>query len=212
VHELGLGHRVEKNRREIGEFHAHRLVVELGADGILHPAVGDQDPQRGKVRAQRDEKRHHQMLHFGKSLPAEKKQPDERRLENERHQPFDGKRNAENVAHVMRVVGPIGTELEFQRQAGGHAHHEIDAKQQAPEARHVAVDLAVGHHADRFHDDQNPDNPSVSGTKRKWYSAVTANWSRDTSTRSRSGMRAVRCVNRRGGRVDRGADALPSIR
>src|SRR5574341_944205 len=35
------------------------------------------------------------------------------------------------------------------------------------------------------------DSPSVSGTNRKWYSAVTANCSRETSTSSRSGSMVI---------------------
>src|ERR1700730_17766858 len=36
------------------------------------------------------------------------------------------------------------------------------------------------------------DRPSVSGTNRKWYSAVTANCSRDRSTTSAEGIRGLR--------------------
>ncbi len=46
VYELGLRVRIEDDRPEVGHLHAHGDVVELGADRVLHPAVGDQDPQR----------------------------------------------------------------------------------------------------------------------------------------------------------------------
>ena len=53
MHELHLRDRIEEHLAHAGDLHAHRLEVERGADGILHPAVGDQDPQRREVRAQR---------------------------------------------------------------------------------------------------------------------------------------------------------------
>src|SRR2546429_5015736 len=35
---------------------------------------------------------------------------------------------------------------------GRHPHGEVDAEQQAPEARHALPDLAPGHDVDRLHD------------------------------------------------------------
>src|SRR4249920_168151 len=52
------------------------------------------------------------------------------------------------------------------------------------------------------------DNPSVSGTNRKWYIAVTANWSRETSTSSRSGIGSSLGLRRGPGRIHDSADAL----
>ena len=156
VHEFGLRHRVEEHRVEAHQLHAHGFKIEFGADRILHPAIGDQNPERRQIGAERHEESHQQMLNPGEAIPAEKKQSHESGLEDERHQTFDRERHAEHVADVMRVVRPVGPELEFERDAGGHAHHEVDAEQQAPEAGHVAIDLAPGHHVHRFHDDQHP--------------------------------------------------------
>ena len=167
MHELGLRDRVEQHRREVGELHAHRFVIEIGADRILHPSVRNQDPERGKVRSQRHQERHQQMLHLAEPVPTEKEQAHHRRLEDERHHPFDCQRHAENIADVVRVIGPVGPELEFERQTGRHAHDEIDAEQKAPETRHVAIDLAAGHHVDRFHDDQHPGKPERQGDEQE---------------------------------------------
>ena len=49
VHELGLCVRVEDYRPEISHLHAHGDVVEFRADRVLHPTIGNQYPQRGKV-------------------------------------------------------------------------------------------------------------------------------------------------------------------
>ena len=70
--------------------------------------------------------------------------------------PFDRERRAEDVADVVRVVGPVGAELELHRHAGRDAHREVDAEQHAPELGHALPDLAPGHHVDRFHDRQHP--------------------------------------------------------
>ncbi len=154
VDELDLRHRVEDQRAEVDQLHAHGLEVELGAHRVLHPAVGDQDPQRREVRAQRHQPGGGQVLHPRQAVPAEEEQADEGRLEEERHQALDGQRRAEDVPDVVRVVGPVGAELELHGQAGGDAEGEVDAEQLAPELDHVLVDLLAGHHVDRLHDRQ----------------------------------------------------------
>ena len=158
MHELGLGRRVEEHRPEVGELHAHRLVVEHRAHRILHPAVRDEDPERREVAAHGEEDRHQQVLRLRQPLPAEEEQADERGLEEERHQAFDGERRAEDVADIMRVVGPVGAELELERDAGRHAHGEVDSEEFPPELRHVLVDRLAGHDVDALHDHQQPDH------------------------------------------------------
>ena len=53
VDELDLCHRVEQQRAEVHQFHAHGLEVELRAHRVLHPAISDKDPERREIRAQR---------------------------------------------------------------------------------------------------------------------------------------------------------------
>ena len=128
MHELCARHGVEQEIVEARELHAHRLVVELGADGILHPGIGDQYPYRREIRAERDEEGDEQVRHLAHPVPAEKEQTDEGRLEKERHQTLDRQWRAKDIADVVRVVRPVRAELEFQREAGGHPHDEIDAE------------------------------------------------------------------------------------
>ena len=90
------------------------------------------------------------------AIPAEEEQADEGRFEEEGHQPLDRERRAEDVADVMRVVGPVGPELELQRDPGGDAEREVDTEELAPETRHVLVDRLAGHDIDALHDDQHP--------------------------------------------------------
>ena len=96
------------------------------------------------------------MPDLAQPVPAKKEESDEGRLEEERHQPFDRERCAEDVANVVRVIRPVGAELKFQREPGGHPHHEVDPEELPPEFRHVTIDLLAGHDVDRFHDDENP--------------------------------------------------------
>jgi hypothetical protein len=88
-------------------------------------------------------------------LATEEEETNERRLEKEGHQPLDRQRRAEDVTHVVRVIGPVGAELELHRYSGGDAHREIDAEQQPPEFSHSLPDLAPGHHIHGFHDHED---------------------------------------------------------
>jgi len=85
------------------------------------------------------------MLGFAKPVPAKEEQANHGRFQEEGHQPFDGQGCAKDVSYVMRVIGPVGAELEFQRDAGGDAQCKIDAKELAPEARHVFPDHIARH-------------------------------------------------------------------
>jgi hypothetical protein len=64
MHELGLRDRVEQHRAERGQFHAHGVVVEFRPDRMLHPTVGNQDPERRKTRTQRHERGDEQVGDF----------------------------------------------------------------------------------------------------------------------------------------------------
>ena len=155
VDELGLRHRVEQHRGKVGDFHPHRLRVEDGADRMLHPAIGDKDPQRRNVRPQGDHERGEQMAALRQFVPAKDHQANEGGFKEERHQPFDRQWRAEDVADIVREIRPVGAEFELHGQAGGDTQDEVDRKDLAPEARHRPPDRPVGHHIDRFHDDQH---------------------------------------------------------
>ncbi len=151
VDELRLRGRIEQHGHEIGHFHPHRVGIEGGADRVLHPAIGDQDPQRRQIGAEPDQPGDGEMGARGQPVPAKEEQADEGRLQEEGHQPLDRQRRAENVADVMRVEGPVHSELEFHGETGGNAKDEVDAEQQAPEPGHVAPDGSTRHHVDGFH-------------------------------------------------------------
>ena len=155
VHEFGLRHRIEQDRHEVGDFHAHGFGIELRPHRVLHPAIGDEDPQRGQIGAERHEPGHREVGLLAHPVPAEEEQPDQRRFQEEGHQALDRQRRAEHIAHIVGVVGPVHAELELHRDAGGDAEREIDAEQRAPEFRHVLPDLTAGHHIDALHDGEH---------------------------------------------------------
>ena len=105
------------------------------------------------------------MLDFRKPLPGEKKHPDEGGFQEKCHQAFNRQRRTEDVSNVMRVIGPIGAELELHGDAGGNTHGEIDAKQHAPELHHVAPYRLARHHIDGFHDAQQNGEPQGQGNE-----------------------------------------------
>ena len=165
MHEFGLGHFVEQYREEIRHLHAHRHRVELSADRVLHPSIGDQDPQRREVRTNGDQPGDDQMRDLAQLVPAEKEQPDKGCLKKEGHQPFDRQRRPENVADIMAVIAPVHPELKFHGDSGGNSEGEIDAEQQAPEFGHLPPYRAVGHHVDRFHDRHEDREPQCQRNK-----------------------------------------------
>ena len=117
---------------------AHRGDVERTSDGILHPAVGHQNPQRRKVGADGREPRSREVEAAAHLVPAEEHHRHEGRFEEEGHDPLDGQRRTEDVAHEVGVVRPVGAELEFENQSRGYADGEVDAEQPHPELRRAA--------------------------------------------------------------------------
>jgi hypothetical protein len=88
-------------------------------------------------------------------------------IEEESHQALNGQRRTKDVAHVVRVIGPVGTELEFKGDASGHAQRKVDAEELAPKAGHVLPDHLAGHHVDALHDHQKPHHAQRQGHKKK---------------------------------------------
>ena len=69
------------------------------------------------------------MSALGEALPTEEEQTDEGRFQEEGHQTFNRERGAEDVAHVVRVVGPVRAELEFHGDARSNAKGKVNAEE-----------------------------------------------------------------------------------
>ena len=90
VHELGLRHRVEDHGGEVRHLHAHGVGIEDGADRVLHPAVGDQDPQGRELVPKATSQVTRWLTRH--AIPAEEEQADEGGFQEEGHQPFERQR------------------------------------------------------------------------------------------------------------------------
>ena len=99
------------------------------------------------------------MLDARQLVPAEEEQSHEGRLEEKRHEAFDGERCSENIAHIVAVIAPVHAELELHGEAGGDSEHEVDAEQRAPELGHLPPDRPARHHIDGFHDREDDRQP-----------------------------------------------------
>ena len=133
VEELVHRHGRKEHVPERGHLVAHRFEVERTAYGILHPCVGDQNPQGREVGPDGREPCRREVEALRDLVPSEEHDGDEGALHEEGHDALDGQRGTEDVAHEMRVVGPVGAEFEFEDDARRHADGEVDAEQAHPE-------------------------------------------------------------------------------
>ncbi len=130
----------------------HRLAAdELVPARPLHPPVGQQDPERGKG-ARPGHHPHDARVHSARHpLPAEHPHPDERGFEEEGDGGLDGQRGAEDVPDELRVLGPVHSELELQRDPRDHPDREVHQEEPAPVLRHVQERLIPGPCVARLH-------------------------------------------------------------
>ncbi len=155
MNEFHLGYRVEYYLGKTGHLHAHGFKVEFGAHRILHPGIGNQNPHGREVGAKGHQPGTRQVLYFAQPIPAKEEHADEGGFQEERHQRLNGQRGTKNIAHVVRVIGPVGAKLELHGQPGGHAYGKVDSEQFAPESGHVLVDLLARHDVDGLHNRQD---------------------------------------------------------
>jgi hypothetical protein len=77
-------------------------------------------------------------------LPAVEEQAEEGRLEEEGEHAFHGQRLADDPSGEVAEPGPVGPELELERDPGDHADGEVHAEDAGPEARSLVVERAPG--------------------------------------------------------------------
>ena len=101
VNKFHLSNRVEHQFGEANHLHTHGFKVEVRCDRVLHPAVCDEDPQRGEVGAQCDQPGDGHVLNFTQTIPTEEEQTYKGGFEEEGHQTFNGQRRTEDIPHVV---------------------------------------------------------------------------------------------------------------
>ena len=91
------------------------------------------------------------MGFLGELVPAENPHADEDRFQEKSGRGLDGQQGSEDIAHVSRVLRPVGPELEFKGNTGHHAHGEVDQKELAPEFGHAQIGFISGLDIPAFH-------------------------------------------------------------
>ena len=134
-------------------------IAQDVADGVLHPAVGEDDPQRREVGGNSDQPDGQQVDLLAHMVPAEDPDRQKDRFEEEGGGGFNGEERAENVAHVFRIARPVGAELEFERDPGHDAQREVDDEKLSPELHHPFVHFLARTHVKRLHDGEQDHQP-----------------------------------------------------
>lgn len=123
--------RVGEDREEVR--HLIALVGSLVADRMLHPAIGEEDPERGEVGDDRGESDGQGVGPLRELVPAEDPGAEKHRYKEEGDRRLDGQRRPENVSDLPRVLRPVHAELELERDAGDDSQGEVDEEELAPE-------------------------------------------------------------------------------
>jgi len=89
----------------------------------------------------------------------------------------------------MRVIGPVGAELKFERDAGVTPIAKLMPKS-CPRLRPCPCRFSPRHHVHRLHDDQDPRQPQCQRQRTGSGTARRRELQRETSTSSRSGSMA----------------------
>ena len=104
-----------------------------------------------KMEPRDDHQRGEEVHPFRDAVPAEDQHGQKARFEEEGENAFGRQGGAENVADVAGVGGPVGAELEFHDDAGGHAHGEVDGENAGPELRHGVIAVVAGAQVKTLH-------------------------------------------------------------
>ena len=167
--------RLESYAEEVHHLVAHGVRIEVHARGMLHPAVGHEDPPSRDGCTQAGEPGGGEVEAFADFTPAEEHEGDESRFHEEGQDAFDGQRGAENVAHKPGIVAPVGAEFKFENDTRCHSDGEIDAKEFLPElggflpefvAGAIVTSFHNGHH-ERQSESEGDEEPMIACGKRE---------------------------------------------
>ncbi len=172
--DIGAAHRVEKllDGEGLGD-HGHKVaqfgpaVPEDVAHRMLHPGVGDEDPQGREVGGEGHQPDADAVQAGREPLPAEDPDRQEGGFQEKGQGGLDGQQRPEDIPHIPGVPGPVGAELKFQGDAGHHPHGKVDDEDLAPEFGHPPVILVAGPDIDRLHDGDEDGEPQGQRDKEK---------------------------------------------
>ncbi len=108
-------------------------VVQHKACGILHEAVGKDNPQGRDVARNKDKPGTDAVGLRAQLLPAKMPYGKKGGFHEEGNGGLYGQQGPEDIAHVFGVARPVGAKLKFQGDACDNAQREIDEEKLSPE-------------------------------------------------------------------------------
>jgi hypothetical protein len=165
MHELQDGKLLGDDREEVGQFGA--TPANGVAHRILHPGIGDQDPDRREIGPDRHQPGHGGVGFGGELLPPEMPDADKGGFQEKGRRGFDRQKRTEDIPDIGRIARPVGAELEFERDAGHDPHGKIDQKDFAPELGHGQIGFVAGAHIAGLHIRDDPTQAQGQGHEKK---------------------------------------------
>ena len=133
--------RVREQRPQTAQIESVARARQV-TDWVLHEGVGRDDEEARDPRAEKDQECRHPVAPRAESLLAEQQGAEKRRLQKEREDALHRQRLSDDAAGGARETRPVRAELKLHRDAGHHAHGEVDGEDTCPEARRPVVVLA----------------------------------------------------------------------
>jgi hypothetical protein len=111
---------------------------------VLHPGVGGDDEEAGDPRADEDHERRDPVQPRSDTSATGEEQANEHRLGKEGEDTLQGQGLSDHAAGVVGESGPVGAELELQRDAGHDPDGEVHREDLGPEVCGAVVGVALG--------------------------------------------------------------------
>ena len=94
----------------------------------MHPAIGREDPEGGKQRAQRHHTGREEVQAAADAMPAKQHDAKKASFEEEGGQDFIGQQRPGNTTGELREPAPVSAKLIGHHQPGNDAHTKINGK------------------------------------------------------------------------------------
>ena len=155
VHDMGVlppQKRVAEQGREAGQLHG-AVRRDAVADRMLHPGVRGRDEEAGQPRARGDQHRGQPVEPRRDAALPEQQDPEERGFQEEREDALEPEGLPDDAAGKGGELGPVGAELKLHRDAGDHAHAEVEREDARPEPRRHRVARLAANQVQRLERD-----------------------------------------------------------
>ena len=140
---------------EVGKFGAPHGFIDGVTYGVLHKAVGKNDPERRKVARKGHNVNGSEVHFFANTVPAKVPNGKKCGFQKKGHCGFNGQQRTKNIPHIFRIARPVCTKLEFQRDARHHAQGKVDEKKFSPKFGLFFPEFVAGANITGFHPGKN---------------------------------------------------------